>query len=129
MANITAGEVADTISEIRSKIRVYETLCDQIKANYLPSDGGPAELRIERADGAFVTQTHMESVLGEFEERITTLQGELEEWEQLPFQTNEAATEEEPEEEAPTKKQPKQQGKKNVGTNLRRLNSNQPSPK
>lgn len=136
MSNLTAGDIAETLSELRSKIRVFEAFCDQIKANYLPSDGGAAELRLERVDGAFVTQLHMESVLSEFEERIVALQGELEEYEQLPIQMNsgdatEADEDEEPE-EAPAPKKPtaKQQGKKNVAaTNLRRLDSRQPAPK
>lgn len=85
MASYTAGAVADKISELRSKIAVFETLCAQIRNNYLSSDAGPGELRITRKDGATVTQGHLKVSITDFEEHITALHEELEEWEGLTF--------------------------------------------
>lgn len=109
--SITAGEIAETISTIRSKIRVYETLKRLLEANYLPSDGGLAELRIDRSDGAYVTEKHFGSVLEEFEERLEALAEELKEWEGLVFSTStedtgEDSEEAEEESPAPEKKKP-----------------------
>jgi hypothetical protein len=133
MSSITAGEIADTISELRSKLKVYETLGDQIRANYLPSDdGGLAELRFERDDGALVTKKHLGSILKEFDERLETLRAELSEWEGLCFHTGEeeqAEDENEDEEQPKAKAKPVKQGKKHESTNVRSIDRHTPHTK
>jgi hypothetical protein len=132
----TAGEIADTISLLRSKIKVYETLKQNLQANYMPSDGGPAEIRIERKDGAVVTSTHLATVVNEFDEKIEELHEELREWEGLRFappsaeDAEEESEDEEEPEPAPVKKhQQKAQGKKNANPQVRGIGSNQSSSK
>lgn len=85
MAAYTAGGVADKISELRSKVAVYETLISLIKANYLSGDAGPGELRIMRKDGATVMDDHLKLTVGDIDEKIELLKEELEEWENLTF--------------------------------------------
>lgn len=99
MAQFTAAAVTDTISKLRSKIAVYKTVISQLKANYMSSDAGPGELRIQRDDGAIVVDTHLQETVEDLEATIETLAEELEEWENLTFnpQLIAGAPEEEPE--------------------------------
>jgi len=97
MAQFTAAAVTDTISKLRSKIAVYKTVISQLKANYMSSDAGPGELRIQRDDGAIVVNTHLQETVEDLEATVETLAEELEEWENLTF--NPQLTADVPEEE------------------------------
>ena len=77
----SAGAAAAKISELKSKLAIYETLKDVIKANYLPSDGGSAELRVMRADGSSAAPDHFNSVLEDLDEKSEELAQELRDWE------------------------------------------------
>lgn len=87
MAKYTAGEIADKISELRSKVAVQETLISQLRANYMSSDAGAGELRIQRQDGAVVPDHHFQVCIKDMDTMINELRGELEEWESLTFNT------------------------------------------
>jgi hypothetical protein len=83
---ITAGAASDKISELRSKLAIYDALKDVIRANYMPSDGGVVELRLARQDGTSVSPSHFEAVIAELEERAVEALTELDEWEGMTFQ-------------------------------------------
>lgn len=83
---ITAGKASEKISELRSKLAVYDTLTELIHANYVGSDSGRAESRIDRPDGHVVTEAHLFSVLEDFESRQGELREELKQWEDLVFE-------------------------------------------
>lgn len=85
MASFTAAAVTDTISKLRSKIAVHKTLISQLKANYMSSDAGPGELRIQRDDGAVVVDSHLQETVEDLESMVESLAEELEEWENLTF--------------------------------------------
>lgn len=96
---LTAGAVADKMSELRSKIRAFEYFLEQIDANYLPSDAGAAELKLARDDGAVVVPKHWESVKLDISERVSTYQEELEQIESLVFRLDDDDNDEEEAEE------------------------------
>jgi hypothetical protein len=85
MPSFTAAAVTDTISKLRSKIAVHKTLISQLRANYMSSDAGPGELRIQRDDGATVVDSHLQETVEDLEAMIEALAEELEEWENLTF--------------------------------------------
>lgn len=128
---ITAGEISDTISLLRSKIRVYETWKTLIQANYMPYEGAGAEARIDRPDGAVVTEKHFAAVIEEVVERIEELQSELAEWEGLVFDSTSEPPEDDTEDEEPaaakapkklTKEAAKPAPRKKNGPQLIRVN-------
>lgn len=135
----TAGDVAEIISTIRSKVRVYEAFVQHIRTNYLPSDAGASELQLERKDGARVTPKHFEAVLTECEDKLEELNAELAQWEGLPVGTRASAEDEEseeddgePEEELGEEEEeapkPAPKGKKHAAR-VTRLHSNTPASK
>lgn len=80
---ITAGNALSKISEIRSKIAIFEGLIMYLRANYVSSDAGEAEMRFTRSDYATVPEKHVEVSVHELQEQIENMQRELEEWESL----------------------------------------------
>lgn len=132
MASFTAAAVTDTISKLRSKIAVYKTVISQLRANYMSSDAGPGELRIQRDDGGIVVDSHLQETVEDLEERVESLAEELEEWENLTF--NPQLTTGEP--EAPAEKVQSvaavaiaKQKKKEAPDATRRTGKNQPAAK
>jgi hypothetical protein len=83
---ITAGAASAKISELRSKLAIYDALKDVIRANYMPSDGGAVELRLARQDGTSVSPSHFEAVMAELDERAMEVISELDEWEGMTFE-------------------------------------------
>lgn len=81
--SITAGSVVDKVSEIRSKIAVFEGLLLYLRSNYLSSDAGDAEMRFARADYATVPEAHVEGAMHELETRLKDFRDELHQWENL----------------------------------------------
>ncbi len=84
--SITAGAASNKISELRSKLAVYDAWVDLIRQNYLPSDGGPPETPLMRDDGGRVTPEHFQSVMEDIETRCSEIREELAEWEGLVFE-------------------------------------------
>jgi uncharacterized membrane protein len=85
MQQITAGAASEKINELKSKLAIYKSLVELIHANYIPSDGGAAEVRITRDDGGSATDAHFASVLEDIEGKCVELREELAEWEGLVF--------------------------------------------
>ena len=87
---VKAGTVIDKISEIRSRISVLEGLILYLRTNYLSSDSGDAEMRFSRSDYATVPEVHVESTINEIEVKISEARDELENWENLSLEAEEA---------------------------------------
>lgn len=83
---ITAGAASAKISELRSKLAIYNAWVELINANYMPCDGGPAEVHITREDGGTATEAHFTAVLEDIEHKCAELREELVEWENLVFE-------------------------------------------
>lgn len=86
---IKASTVLDKISEIRSKISVFEGLILYLRTNYLSSDTGDAEMRYTRSDHASVPEAHVEATIHELETKISEYRDELEQWENLELDAEE----------------------------------------
>jgi len=86
---IKAGTVIDKISEIRSKISVFEGLLLSLRTNYLSSDSGEAEMHFTRSDYAMVPEAHVEASISEIEVKISECRDELEHWENLSLDAEE----------------------------------------
>lgn len=82
---ITAGALAQKISELQSRVTVQEKLREILKQNYMPSDSGPGELAMIRSDGFPIVRAHFELSIADIDERIDMLNAELEEWTSLIF--------------------------------------------
>jgi hypothetical protein len=80
-----ASDIAEKISELRSRILLRQTWVDQLRSNYMPDDAGAPEIRLRRDDGAAILKGHVEAEVEEGIERIAAMQVELEEWENLVF--------------------------------------------
>ena len=78
---ISAGTVVDKISEVRSKIAVFEGLVLHLKSNYLPSDAGDPEMKFYRGDYAPVPASHVEASIGDMEQHLLDLREQLAQWE------------------------------------------------
>ncbi len=89
----TAGQVSDKISELRGRITVFQKLREQIRNNYLPSDGGAPELKMARSDGMPVTTSHFRAVLEDLQEKVDQLNEELQQWEEMVFGPSQIAEE------------------------------------
>jgi hypothetical protein len=87
--SIKAGAVISKISEIRSKIAIFEGLILYLRTNYLSSDTGDAEMRYTRSDHASVPESHVESSIHELETTISEYRDQLEEWENLELNAEE----------------------------------------
>lgn len=83
MAHLTVGQITDKISELRSRVAIYDGLILHIQSNYIRSDHGPAEMRFTREDNAFVSQGHLESATQSFYAEIDQLRAELQQWENM----------------------------------------------
>lgn len=78
---ISAGTIVDKISEVRSKIAVFEGLVLHLKSNYLPSDAGDPEMKFYRGDYAPVPAPHVEASIGDVEQHLLDLREQLAQWE------------------------------------------------
>ena len=78
---ISAGTIVDKISEVRSKIAVFEGLVLHLKSNYLPSDAGDPEMKFYRGDYAPVPAPHVEAAIGDVEQHLLDLREQLAQWE------------------------------------------------
>jgi hypothetical protein len=78
---ISAGTIVDKISEVRSKIAVFEGLVLHLKSNYLPSDAGDPEMKFYRGDYAPVPAPHVEASIGDVEHHLLDLREQLAQWE------------------------------------------------
>jgi len=87
---ITAGAASNKISELRSKLAIYQAWIDTIHNNYMPSDGAKAEATIERDDGMPCTEEHFTSVIVDIQEKINEVREELVQWEGLVFEAPQA---------------------------------------
>lgn len=86
-AMTTAGQLANKISELRSKIAVISAVIQYITANYMPSRDKqkiPPEMFFTREDGAAVGSNHVVLCVDDFDAQRTQLQAELEELENTP---------------------------------------------
>jgi len=88
---ISAGTVVDKISEVRSKIAVFEGLILHLKSNYLPSDAGDPEMKFYRGDYAPVPSSHVESAIIDVEHHLLDLREQLSQWEGIVIELDEPA--------------------------------------
>lgn len=87
---ISAGSVVDKISEVRSKIAVFEGLVLHLKSNYLTSsDSGEAEMKFYRGDYAPVPEAHVRASLVDLESLVMDLQTLLAQWEGIMIEVDE----------------------------------------
>ncbi len=87
---ISAGTVVDKISEVRSKIAVFEGLVLHLKSNYVASeDSGEAEMRFYRGDYAPVPEPHIETALLDIESLVLDLREQLSQWEGIMIEVDE----------------------------------------
>ena len=80
----TVGQINAKISELRSKIAVYEGLVHYLKTNYLPSDHSDAEMSFTRTDFVRVPPPHIEASMADLVEKVDQLRVEMEKWEEMP---------------------------------------------
>ena len=117
----TVGQITDKISELRSKVAITDGLILHLKTNYLPSDGGDAEMHFTRAaDNGIVSASHVESAIADLVEHLDTLKHELHQWENLTVNIP-----------APTKEAPKEEpveAKKKAKKDGGRQDHDQPAP-
>lgn len=90
----TAGQLANKILELRSKIAVTEGVILYLTANYLPTREGsvPSDLTFTNADGSTVSETHVGLVVADYVEHLDQLRADLEKWENTPVQELVAAS-------------------------------------
>lgn len=81
----TVTALLEQISRLESRKAVYTTLISHLRICYRKSDTGPAEMKVVREDLAVVPERHIEEAIIEMEERIDTLNAELEELQNQPF--------------------------------------------
>lgn len=86
---ISAGTVVDKISEVRSKIAVFEGLILHLKSNYLPSDAGDPEMKFYRGDYAPVPSSHVDSAVVDIEHHLLDLREQLSQWEGIVIELDE----------------------------------------
>jgi hypothetical protein len=85
--SITAGAASNKIIELKSKLAIYASWVELIKANYLPYDGGAAEVTVTRDDdGGVCSEQHFQAVLADIDAKTAEIREELGEWEGLVFE-------------------------------------------
>jgi hypothetical protein len=113
--SITVGVITKKILELRSQKTFFQTMVQQIEANYLESgDGLSAELQLFRDDGGKVTPDHFQSIIDRLHENIAQIDKEVMEWEDVPLNTADSddesedaeASDDEEDEETPPKVAP-----------------------
>lgn len=89
---LTAGSVFTKISEVRSKLAVYEALSTHLLTMYITREDErnatlkiPPEIVLQREDYAAVPEDHIIYVIDEINELIAALKAELTEWETMPL--------------------------------------------
>ena len=88
--SISAGSVVDRISEVRSKIAVFEGLVLHLKSNYITSsDSGEAEMKFYRGDYAPVPEAHVTTALVELESLVMDMRTLLAQWEGIMIDVDE----------------------------------------
>jgi hypothetical protein len=87
--SITAGSVIDKISELRSKISVFEGLVLHLKSNYIATDAGEAEMKFYRGDYAPVPEPHIHSTIGDLDAFVADLRAQLAQWEGIVIDVDE----------------------------------------
>jgi hypothetical protein len=91
MASLTAKEIVDKVTELRSKIGVYEMLLLHLRTNYLSTEGKneseviPPEMHVQRDDGARVPEKHVVALMSDLTHQVDEMKSELEDWESLPM--------------------------------------------
>jgi hypothetical protein len=89
---ISAGNIIDKISELRSKVAAYEGLVLHLRSNYMSIDeDGEPELRFHRGDYAPVPEQHIELVISEIEALVRELREQQVEWESITVSVGEPA--------------------------------------
>ncbi len=87
---ISAGQIADKISRLRSQVAIYDALLMQLQANYSLRDGvSIPEQSIYREDGGRVPPDHIKIAERELTEKVAELRVELERWERSIFHNEE----------------------------------------
>lgn len=81
----TVGEINGQISELRSKLAVAKMLVLYLKTNYMPADGGQAEMFVTRTDFGRVPADHIELTSADLVEYMDGLQKDLERLENTPI--------------------------------------------
>jgi len=81
----TVGEINGQISELRSKIAVAKMLVLYLKTNYMPADGGMAEMFVTRSDHGRVPADHIEMTSADLVEYMDGLQTSLTRLENTPI--------------------------------------------
>jgi hypothetical protein len=80
----TFAEVAELVSQLRSRKAVNLMLIAHIKVAYKDTDTGRAEMRVAREDNAYVSQAHLEQSIIGLEHSIELIDAELEELQNQP---------------------------------------------
>ena len=81
----TVGEINGQISELRSKLAVAKMLVLYLKTNYMPADGGLAEMFVTRTDHGRVPAEHIELCSADLVEYMDGLQASLTKLENTPI--------------------------------------------
>lgn len=82
--SLTVVQIMDKVSELRSKIAIYEGLILYLKANYKSSDAGEAEMSFTRDDHATVPEVHVDTFIKDAVDTLDQMRVELEHWESMP---------------------------------------------
>lgn len=80
----TVGQINEEISRLRSKIAVTKGIVLHLKTNYMPADGGNAEMFFVRTDFGRVPAEHVELTVADLVAYLDGLQIELLKWEATP---------------------------------------------
>jgi hypothetical protein len=79
----TVGQVVTKIAELRSRVAIGEALVLYLRAHYVSSDSGDAEMKITRDDHAFVPEGHVGDYIQQIVDDVDEARAELSQWENL----------------------------------------------
>jgi len=92
----TIAEVMELISKLRSEKAILNALGTHLRSFYKKSDAGPPEITLMREDFAMVSEAHIDDYIVRLEERVISIDAELEELQNKPIGGGAPPTAEQP---------------------------------
>lgn len=81
----TIAEVMELISKLRSEKAILNAIGTHLRSFYKKSDAGPPEITLMREDFAMVSEAHIDDYIVRLEERVISIDAELEELQNQPI--------------------------------------------
>lgn len=92
----TIAEVMELISKLRSEKAILNAIGTHLRSFYKKSDAGPPEITLMREDFAMVSEAHIDDYIVRLEERVISIDAELEELQNKPIGGGAPPTAEQP---------------------------------